>query len=124
MKEKKEEKLQDLRIGDYIFLVWILISIIGIKANLIEEHCIKTNDKEKMKATKTLRIIAIYISLAIYLYFSIKAYNNLRKSINNQNTNQLINSRIKLITTLLLIISSLLLLYLEKRNASEEIELI
>lgn len=120
----REKKLTDLKIEDFIFLVGIVTSLLGLSSNLIEEDCLKKNSQENMRLVKNIRLTTIYIGLVISLYFFLKSHHNLKENAYNPNIQKAINARIKFVTTSLFLIASLLLLYLEEHSTKNESDLI
>ena len=62
------EKFKELNIGEVIFVLFIIISIVGIIANELDKKSILNNNNSGKKTTHYIRLAILFISLLIYLY--------------------------------------------------------
>lgn len=110
-------KLNELKINNVIFIIYIVISIAGIIANKLEKDDIQCNIKQD-KIPHYIRISIFIVTLIIYLYFVYNSYKNYRS--NSQKINKL-----NLFSSLLFLIGGIIVLYVEiLQNNDDEIAIL
>ena len=67
--ETINEKLQQLKNEDLIWIIYIFISISAIFSNKYEKESLVFKSKESYKKYKTINVCIFTIALFIYLYF-------------------------------------------------------
>ena len=109
--------IKELKIDEFIWIIFIILSII----NIIGDKCLinyyKYNNKDKNKQAKDIFTLSVFISLIIYIYLLYKRYKvYYNNKINNKNTN-ICGTR--LFATILVVTATILFLYcqLEDRKA-------
>lgn len=75
--EDKLDKLKDIKIENYIWLIYIGIIILSFYANSKEKEYILYNDFKSKKEYQNLLIIIFSILLVIYYYFAKDGYDDL-----------------------------------------------
>lgn len=115
MNDQAYDKLKDLRIGDYIYGILIVVSLIGIYADKKEKEQYTHQDPEGRKKAHTARLIIFTIALLIYIYF---LNTRIKKS---QNATNKFLSHLDILATILFIIGGLIFLYDEYKGYEQEI---
>lgn len=103
---------------DNISIIFIIISLINIKANNIIEDAIITNDYNNYQKAITLYKINIIISILIYIYFIIRNMAFYNQAINNNEDGYY--EKIRVIGSILILIGTILLAYTLFSDSSEQ----
>jgi len=121
--ELDKERLKQINIEDYIWLVYIGIIFFSWYSNYLERDFI-VNNNEISKSKYRIIIISIFsILVVVYYYFfksSLKDLNNL-KSTDSEEKKQLVY--LSFIASLLILISGLIFLYIAIYDKDNSIEL-
>lgn len=103
---------------DNISIIFIIVSLINIKANNIIEDAIITNDYNNYQKAITLYKINIIISILIYIYFIIRNMAFYNQAINNNEDGYY--EKIRVIGSILIFIGTILLAYTLFSDPSEQ----
>ncbi len=101
--EEKLNRLKDIKIENYIWIIYIGIIILSFYANELEKKFILYDDEEARKNYQNTIILIFSILVIIYYYFANSDYKNL-KNLNETDTDK------KIILTFLAFIGSSLVL--------------
>jgi len=115
-------KLRDIRIENFIWIVYLFISAAALLSNYFETDYIKTKNKKDYYIYKKINITIFIIAFFIYLYFLYRNYKNvseLKKTISNNK--KVLYSQINLIAAILFLIGGILYLYTESNDIDTEI---
>ena len=121
--KEKEEKLKEIKIEDYIWLIYIGIIFLSWYSNDLERKYIIFNDlfsKEKYQDIIKFIFLVLFI---IYLYFlngSYKEFSNLKETDSDKKKEL---TTLALIATLLLTISGFIFLYIAYSDDNLDVEL-
>lgn len=107
-----EDELKRLNFEDWIFIILIFSSITNIFGNKIQKEYVKRNDKKYMRLSNEVYLIALVISLFVYLYFTTRNYYFYKKA--NEITKNLFST--KLLGTIFLVIGILFLIYFQLKD--------
>lgn len=109
--ETLEETINRLNLEDWIFITFIVVSILNIYANsLLKKEVIENNKKYQEKADQIF-LIVIIISIILYSYFFKRNYNVYK----NTQDNKLI---IKVLGSLLILIGAVCLLIFQLSDST------
>ncbi len=106
-----DEKLKNLRNEDFIWLIYIFVSIFAIISNKLEKRYYLFRSYQDKKMYKYINITIFIIALLIYLYFV---------SLDLKNKRRTIDSKLHLFAALLFFIGGIIYLYLEIKNFNSE----
>lgn len=108
---------------DNISIVFIIVSLINIKANNIVEDAIITNNYEKYKRAITLYKINIIITILVYIYFIIRNVYFYNQALENNEDPSF--EKIRVIGSVLILIGTLMLAYtlFSDENEQGEVEI-
>lgn len=82
----KLDRLQDIRIENYIWVIYIIIIFISWYANSKEKKFILYNDEVSRREYQNLLVLIFSILLIIYYYFTKSSYDDLNElTINDSN---------------------------------------
>lgn len=115
------ERLKEIKINDFIFVVYIVISIAAIICNNIEEDNIK-NNKESTKVITSIRSAIIIVGILIYLYFVYTSYKNFKNPNKNLSNKDKKANNYALLSSILFLIASIIVFYVNLLNTNEEID--
>lgn len=115
------ERLKEIKINDFIFVVYIVISIAAIICNNIEEDNIK-NNKESTKVITSIRSAIIIVGILIYLYFVYTSYKNFKNPDKNLSKKDKKANNYALLSSILFLIASIIVFYVNLLNTNEEID--
>ena len=114
---KDNNELKEIIINEWIWIIFIFLSLANIYGDELEKTTLKTNQKHNKKARK-LFLLTASISLIIYLYFTINSYKKLEKA-RQQNKNTKFQE-INFLGQSLIFIGASLLIYYNINNKNEK----
>lgn len=109
MNNNNPNEYNRLLFEDNISIVFIIVSLINIKANNIIEDAILTNDYGKYQKALTLYKINIIITILVYIYFIIRNVYFYNQAIENNEDPTF--EKIRVLGSVLILIGTLLLAY-------------
>lgn len=110
------EQVIDLNIDEFIWVVFIFLSILNICGDELEKKCIISDDNNKKELAKKIFTITVFISLLIYIYFANRNYKNIKKAkLNNGDTKLL---ELRFLGSILVVVGVILLLYFQINSSS------
>ncbi len=120
---KLNEKLKQLNIEDFIWVVYIGIIFLSWYSNSLERKYYCFNDLESKKKYREIMTSIFIVLLIVYFYFLKDAYNSL-KSI-DENTSEETKTLLYLsfIASLFIFISGLIFLYISIKDKDLNVEL-
>lgn len=121
--EELKEKLKDLNIEDFIWIIYIGIIFFSWFANSLERNYFLTGNNNSKEKYRTIMIIIFSILTIVYSYFfldSLKDFNNLKETDTNKKK-ELIT--LSLIASTLILISGLIFLYIAYKDEELNVEL-
>lgn len=113
------EKLQEIKIENYVLIIYIILICTYYYANTIEVNYIKYQNEEDKETYRTLLYIIFGTSLIITLYYTISEFNNL-KEINNPKIYNL--EKLSVIANILILIATLIYLYIIYKDKNIDLE--
>lgn len=117
------EKLKQLKIEDYIWIIYIGIIFLSWYSNSLERKYFIYNDKKSKEKYRQTLIIIFSILIVVYLYFlkdSIDSIRSLKVSDNEQKKNL---TYLSFLGSLLIAISGFIFLYIAFKDESIDVEL-
>lgn len=121
--DELSRKLKQLKIEDFIWLVYIGIIFMSWYANSLERKYFIYNDLKSRESYRKMLILIFSILLIVYLYFLKDSFDDL-KNIKPYDTNKKKNlTFLSLIISLLIAISGILSLYIAIMDEQIDVEL-
>lgn len=121
--EALKKKLEEIKIEDYIWIIYIGIIFFSWYANSLEKNFfINKNEKSKDKY-RNVMIVIFSVLVIVYFYFfkdSWDSFKNIYK-IKNKQTKDLIT--LSFIASLLILISGIIFLYIAFKDENLDVEL-
>lgn len=123
MNNNNPNEYNRLLFEDNISIVFIIVSLINIKANNIIEDAILTNDYGKYQKALTLYKINIIITILVYIYFIIRNVYFYNQAIENNEDPTF--EKIRVLGSVLILIGTILLAYtlFNDENEQGEVEI-
>ena len=123
MHDDINEKLKEIRIEDYIWIIYVGIIFLSWYANSIEREFFTKKDDNSKSKYRHVMILIFSILVIIYVYFFNSSYSSFKK-INDstpKETKDLIT--LSLIASLLILVSGCIFLYVAIKDEDLEVEL-
>ena len=114
-------KLKELKIEEYIWIIYIGIIILSFYSNELERKYFIYNSEESKKKYHDTIIIIFTILVIIYFYFFYNSFDELKKNNYDNKKNKLLY--LSFIASLLILISGLIYLYIAIKDENIDVEL-
>lgn len=115
MNSRLAEKLRKLKVSDYIFIIFIVISLSGIYADHKEKDELIHKDPKGKEKAHNIRMIALMASLLIYIFFL-----NTRIKRKDECVSKFLNN-LDILATILFVIGGIIFIYTEYKGADNSI---
>lgn len=119
----KLDRLQDIRIENYIGVIYIIIIFISWYANSKEKKFILYNDEVSRREYQNLLVLIFSILLIIYYYFTKSSYDDLNELTINDSNKKIILTYASFIASLLIFISGMIFLTIAIMDEEIDVEL-
>ena len=120
---RKLDRLQDIRIENYIWVMYIIIIFISWYANSKEKKFILYNDEVSRREYQNLLVLIFSILLIIYYYFTKSSYDDLNELTINDSNKKIILTYASFIASLLILISGMIFLTIAIMDEEIDVEL-
>lgn len=120
---RKLDRLQDIRIENYIWVIYIIIIFISWYANSKEKKFILYNDEASRREYQNLLVLIFSILLIIYYYFTKSSYDDLNELTINDGNKKIILTYASFIASLLIFISGMIFLTIAIMDEEIDVEL-
>ena len=115
--------MQDIRIENYIWVIYIIIIFISWYANSKEKKFILYNDEASRREYQNLLVLIFSILLIIYYYFTKSSYDDLNELTINDSNKKIILTYVSFIASLLIFISGMIFLTIAIMDEEIDVEL-
>lgn len=119
----KLDRLQDIRIENYIWVIYIIIIFISWYANSKEKKFILYNDEVSRMEYQNLLVLIFSILIIIYYYFTKSSYDDLNELTINDSNKKIILTYASFIASLLIFISGMIFLTIAIMDEEIDVEL-
>ena len=118
-----EDRLRDIRIEDFIWVIYLIIIFISYYSNSLERKYFLYNDLDSRDKYRKIIIIIFSILVVVYLYFLKDSYNDVINinSSDSDKKKELLN--LSFIGSLLIVISGFIFLYIAYNDEDIDVEL-
>ena len=113
---KDNNELREVTINEWIWIVFVFLSLANIYGDELEKHSLQENEKHNERARKIFLVTAS-IALIIYLYFTINSYNKLKKAREQNKDTKL--REINFLGQFLVFFGACLLIYFNIKNKNQ-----
>ena len=107
---QKIERLEDIKIENFIWIIYIGIIIISWYANSKEKKYILYNDEKSKKQYQNLMILIFTILLIIYYYFTKESYDDIKNLKYNDTNKKILLTYASFIGSFLILLSGIIFL--------------
>ena len=114
------EKIKDIRIENFIWIIYFFITISALVSNYYEENYIKKHNTKDFKNYKTINTSIFLVAFFIYLYFVYFNYKNITNLKKNASKKKVLYTNINFIAALLFLVGGFIYLFTE--STSQEME--
>jgi len=118
-----ESKLRELKIEDFIWLIYIGIIILSWYSNNLERKYFINNDINSKEKYREILIIIFSILIIVYLYFLNSSLNDYKNIKPNDTEKKKTLTTLSLIGSLLITVSGFIFLYIAIKDEDIDIEL-
>ena len=118
-----EGRLKEIKIEDFIWIIYIGIIILSYYSNYLEEKYFTNNDINSKNKYRSIIIIIFSILLLVYLYFVKDSYDSLKSLNDNSDNKTIILTYLSFIASLLIVIAGIIYLYIAINDENINIEL-
>ena len=118
-----KEKLRQIKIENYIWIIYIIIIGISYYSNYLEKDYFINNSIESKEKYRESLIIIFSILLIIYLYFTVDAYKSVLSLKENDSKEKKDLVTLSFIGSLLILISGIIFLYVAYKDYNLDVEL-
>ena len=112
------DELERLNFEDYIWIIFIILSILNIVCNKYQKEYVISNNNMYEDIAKKISIFILIVLVFIYLYFFLRNYNMYTRKMDSIKDYDLI----KLIGSLLFVIGTFCLLYFQVNSSDNFID--
>lgn len=120
-REELAEKLKELDIEDFIWVIYIGIIILSWISNHYERDFFTTNNQESKTIYRNIIILIFSILLIVYLYFLYDSYKSIKDIKPDDSSKNL--KYLSFIASLLITISGIIFLYIAIKDEELNVEL-
>lgn len=114
------DRLNDIKIENYIFIIYYIIITISLYANKVETEYLITDDKEIREKYRKLLFVIFGMAFLVYLYYTISNYDDYIED-NNPNSKRL--NGLTFLASFLVLISGIIYLYVIYEDKDVNMEL-
>lgn len=121
--EEVEDKLRQIKIENFIWIIYIIIIGISYYSNYLEKDYFVNNSIESKEKYRESLIIIFSILLIIYLYFTVDAYKSVQSLKENDSKEKKDLVTLSFIGSFLILISGIIFLYVAYKDYNLDVEL-
>ena len=123
MNKEVQDKLNQIMIEDYIWIIYLGIIFMSYYANSLEKNFYLKKDLENKKKYREIMITIFTILLLVYLYFFYSSYQDLKNLKESDSDKKKRLTILSFIASLLLVIAGIIFLYIAIKDDELYIEL-
>lgn len=117
------EKLKQLKIEDYIWIVYVGIIVLSWYSNSLERKYYVYNDINSKEKYQKIMIFIFFILLFVYAYFLKDAFDDLKNLKDNDSKKKKELITLSFVASLLIAISGVIFFYISLNNHDLDVEL-
>ncbi|MBR1377047.1 MAG: hypothetical protein IJ565_04465 [Bacilli bacterium] len=121
--DEKIDRLNDLKIEDFIWVIYIGIIVLSYYSNSLERKYILYNDMESKEKYRKIMIFIFSILIIVYLYFLKDSYSDIKNIDFNYPSESDRLLYLSFIGSLLIAISGFIFLYISIKDEDLNVEL-
>ncbi len=113
---KENDKLKDLKIDEWIWVVFIILSALNIFGDELEKDYYLHHNTTKDKTAKKIFTLTVFISFLIYCYLAYQRYQRVQIMKTTKKDTKL--EELRLFASILVVIASIIFLYYQLEDTS------
>lgn len=121
--EDRLDKLNDIKIENYIWLIYIFIIILSWYANSKEKKFLINQDEKSRKEYQNLLILIFTILVIIYYYFAKSSYDDIKKLKLNDTNKKKVLTYMSFLGSFLVLISGIIFLTIAINDENLDVEI-
>ncbi len=121
--EDRLDKLNDIKIENYIWVIYIFIIILSWYANSKEKNFLINQDEKSRKEYQNLMILIFTILVIIYYYFAKSSYDDIKKLKINDTNKKKILTYMSFLGSFLVLISGIIFLTIAINDENLDVEI-
>lgn len=121
--EDRLDKLNDIKIENYIWVIYIFIIILSWYANSKEKNFLINQDEKSRKEYQNLLILIFTILVIIYYYFAKSSYDDIKKLKINDTNKKKILTYMSFLGSFLVLISGIIFLTIAINDENLDVEI-
>ena len=121
--EEVNEKLKDIEVENFIWIIYLLIIFLSYYSNSLEKKYYLNNDLESKEKYRKILILIFTVLVIIYLYFLKDSIDGIKDLKYNDSTKKKNLVTLSFIGSLLIVISGLIFLYIAIEDEDLNVEL-
>ena len=121
--EDRLDKLNDIKIENYIWVIYIFIIILSWYANSEEKNFLINQDEKNRKEYQNLMILIFTILVIIYYYFAKSSYDDIKELKLNDTTKKKILTYMSFLGSFLVLISGIIFLTIAINDENLDVEI-
>lgn len=111
--DKVLKTLQEIKVEDWIWIIYLFLSIFALIANFFERDYLLNGSKTSKKAFKTINIAIFVIVFFIYVYFVLLTYSRFKEREQHTTIKSMIVTNTNFIAASLFLIGGILHIFTE-----------
>ena len=123
LSDEVKDKLKQIKIENYIWIIYIIIIGISYYSNFLEKDYFINNNIESKEKYRESLIVIFSILLIIYLYFTVDAYKSVLSLKENDSKEKKDLVTLSFIGSFLILISGIIFLYVAYKDYNLDVEL-
>ncbi len=123
MRKDVESRLKEIKIEDFIWIIYLGIILLSFISNEYEKNYILTGSNEDKKRYREIIIGIFSILIIVYAYFLIDSYNSVKNLNSNDTDKKKMLSTLSFIASTLIFISGIIFLYIAFKDEDLDVEL-
>lgn len=113
------QKYKDLKIEDFIWLIYFLILFGNLYSNKLEEDNLLNKNKTDSKTISLINLTILIIVFLIYLYFFYRSYRDYKNSFYSENERKKQLNALVLVASILFLIAGFISIYVELNSIGD-----
>lgn len=118
MNSYDNNKIKELRIDEWIWVIFIILSVLNIFGDECEKDCCINYDANKDSLAKKIFTFTVFVSLLIYCYLAYQRYSRVKLKHQYQQESSL--DELRFFGSILVVIASIIFLYYQLETTTPE----
>lgn len=121
--EEVAERLRELKVEDFIWIIYIGIIFLSWFSNHLERKYFKTNNTEFRDKYRSIIILIFSVLVVVYIYFLKEAYKDLKNLKPTDTSQRKLLVFLSFLGSLFIVLSGIIFLFIALKDEDLEVEL-